>query len=416
MYLDNYDKCFDITSKKVEKIQAFIKKFEVLGNSLEQFKKNLNFMKIENIKKLASFDNDDESNISNSNSNNMSSQQEDELKDFLSDLQSIKEISPNIRENYTLNYDFYKGLIHFYVEKNFSKALEIFVNILNNNNLFMNSYFAIWRLLKVKGDLRILLNFSYFMVRAAHNSEVTYEDWVKAYILYSKALSLTNKKEEASLLLRNLLDIFANIPLDEVKFLSEIHKANRVSTTNNFINFDYALSFYSKHHVYKKSEAIFHFNYKLKCGKEKFKISEEDKLKYNLNEPTNQAEIKKKIARSLTSQSITTFNDIGSRKSKKVVENNNAYAINNNSILQHSIEVNDNDDYPYLNTNQENFEQMNHFTKDVFQNNLNNKSSKNIFEDVNIKNININTIDKLEEYVEKNIENIQISEDFTCNL
>jgi len=137
----------------------------------------------------------------------------------------------------------------------------------------MDAYYSIWRLLKINKRNRSLLNFSYYLVKIAHSAEVSYEDWLKSYILLSKALFLDGKLDDALELLRGLLDIFANIPLDDIKYLSEINKNNKISLKNNFFNFDYALSFYSKYHVYSKCEAIFKSRFKLR----------ENKISWDLN-------------------------------------------------------------------------------------------------------------------------------------
>lgn len=96
-YFENSDKAFDCTPKKLEKIKTFLMNYQILGNSLNQLKKNINL-----IKKV------------NSSSNKSSN--EEGLKNFLEDLQAIKGLNPNLKENYTLTYEFYKGMIHFYVD------------------------------------------------------------------------------------------------------------------------------------------------------------------------------------------------------------------------------------------------------------------------------------------------------------
>jgi hypothetical protein len=122
----------------------------------------------------------------------------------------------------------------------------------------MDAYYSIWRILKINKRYKSLIDFSFYLVKISHNSEVLFEDWLKSYILYSKALYLDDKLNDALELLRGLLDIFANIPLDEIKYLSEINKKNKISLkNNNFFDFDYVLSFYSKYHIYSKCEAIF---------------------------------------------------------------------------------------------------------------------------------------------------------------
>ena len=108
------------------------------------------------------------------------------------------------------------------------------------------------------------------MLKCSHSNEVNSSEWIKAYILYGQALFLNGKYEDAIELLRNLLDVFANIPIEEVKFLSEVNKNNKISLTNVFEYFEWALNFYSKNHVYEKSKAIFKFNFKRKKFKESF--------------------------------------------------------------------------------------------------------------------------------------------------
>ncbi len=117
-------------------------------------------------------------------------------------------------------------------------------------------------------EYKILLKSSLLMLKSSHSNEVNFSEWIKSYVLYAKALYLNARYEDSVELLRNLLDVFANIPLEEVKFLSEVNKNNRISMTNVFEYFEWALNFYSKYHVYKKSEAIFKANFTKKYFKE----------------------------------------------------------------------------------------------------------------------------------------------------
>jgi len=146
-------------------------------------------------------------------------------------------------------------------------ALNIFTNIINKDPYYMNANYSIWRLIKINRRYKSLLSFSYYLIKIAHNAEVTYEDWLKCYVLYSKALFLDGKLDDALELLRSLLDIFANIPLDEIKYLTEINKNNKISLKNNFFNFDSALAFYSKYHVYSKCEGLFKSSFKSRDNK-----------------------------------------------------------------------------------------------------------------------------------------------------
>ena len=167
----------------------------------------------------------------------------------------------------------------------------------------MNAYYSIWRLLKINKKNKSLLQFSFYLIKIAHSAEVTYEDWLKSYILFSKALFLDGKLDDALELLRGLLDIFANIPLDEIKYLSEINKNNKISLKNNFFNFDYALSFYSKYHVYTKCEAIFRSTLKSRDNK----ISRDFNLKGVSSKNTSQQTIEK-FSKSLIEEEY--YNDI----------------------------------------------------------------------------------------------------------
>lgn len=242
-----------------------------------------------------------------------------------------------------------------------------------------------WRVIRDLGDIRVLLNFSYFTIRRAHSSEITFEHWIKSYILYAKALTLNNRCEEALEVLRNVLDIFANIPLEEIKFISEIHKTNKISSTNNFVNFDYALTFYSKYHVYAKNRSIFHLNYRLKNGKDKFTIP--GNISRSLLE--QQASARKQLRQSLFNQSYTASNieDDKYRFDSLIA----------NSIENDQIEA---DDYVFV--KRKSVPDVNKHRKDAPK------------EDRTIEDIHINSIDKLEEYVENNIESIEIPQEYTC--
>lgn len=271
-------------------------------------------------------------------------------------------------------------------------------NIINTDPEFMNAYFGLWRVIRYLGDMRILLNFSYFTIRRAHSIEVTFEDWIKSYILYAKALTFNKRYEEALELLRNLLDIFANIPLEEIKFLSEIHKNNKISSTNNFVNFDYALSFYSKYHVYSKSESIFHLNYRLKTGKERFKL-----VSGNSPIADKQASAKRQLKRTFASQSFNVFND--------------GDAINNidNSVIKYEIDnsiVGNSIERDIIHTNEENFDKLNIMQNQAFNNCKNSKESP--YEDVKIEDIGVDDVNKLEDYIEKHIEHVEVPQEYTC--
>jgi hypothetical protein len=376
LYLDGDNENLQINQSKLEKINNFKKNYSLLGNSLMEFKKNLKFVK--NLE------------------TNKKTEKTERLKDFITDLQAIKELQPNIRENFSYFYEYQRGLIHLYIENDFEGALKIFMNVINSSKLFMKAYFQIWKILKKTSEYKVLLNFSYFMIRQSHNDEVNNHEWVKSYILYSKALFLNNRHEEAIQLLLNVLDIFAHIPLDEIKFLKEINKCNKIFTTNNFINFDYVLSFYSKYHVYKKSEAIFHFNFKCKSGKEKFLI---DELGSEFNSNFSN---RKKIVKSFLNRSSTLVTETISKNKTNSIFILNPLIDPLNPINQPSI----NEDLQqtiYLEENLSDEEKI---------------KSNNLYYllDSKIADVNINSVEKLEDYIEKQIEKIEIAEEYTCKI
>lgn len=115
----------------------------------------------------------------------------------------------------------------------------------------------LWKVLKYSEETKLFLYYSFFMLKVSHSNEVSVSDFIKSYVLLSKALFLNSKFDEAVNLLRNLLDTFACIPIEDLKYLSEIYRLNNISLTNMFVNFDSSLKFFSKYHVYEKSKGIF---------------------------------------------------------------------------------------------------------------------------------------------------------------
>ena len=88
-YLENSDNSFDFSSTKLEKIKSFNTKYEFLCNSLYQLRLNINFYK-KSTRVLTKV----------------------EIENFVIDLEQIKDLKPNIKENYTITYDYYKGLVN----------------------------------------------------------------------------------------------------------------------------------------------------------------------------------------------------------------------------------------------------------------------------------------------------------------
>ena len=89
VYIENADKSFDYSNSKLEKIKNFNAKYEFLCNSLYQLRHNINFYK-KSTRILS----------------------KTEIDNFLFDLDQIKELTPNIKENFTITYEYYKGLVN----------------------------------------------------------------------------------------------------------------------------------------------------------------------------------------------------------------------------------------------------------------------------------------------------------------
>ncbi len=155
------------------------------------------------------------------------------------------------------------NLIYRYLKINDSIVLKSAQNDINDNSRSQNledEFIENSQNLQMK-IYSILLNYSYFLVKLAHNDDVCNSYWVKAYLKYSKALFLNEKYDKCISVLINLLDIFSVIPLEEIKFLNVVNIKNKISIVNNYENFDIILKFYSKVHVYKKCEEIFYENH-----------------------------------------------------------------------------------------------------------------------------------------------------------
>ena len=234
LYSENYEKSFDYSVGKLEKIQQFMGKFEFFCNSLNGFKRNLNFVK-KTFTELSS----------------------DDVGNFLFDTGKIQEIVPNIKENFDVIYEYYKAKIYFYGARDIKESIRILLNIVHKKPHFMRAHFLVIKILKTIGDYSFLLKYCIYTIKVSHSDNVTTNEWLKSYLFYTKALFLNDMCEEAIDVLRSVLDIFAYIALDEIKFLNEINKNNKISLTNVFVDFNHALNFYSKFHVYEKCENIF---------------------------------------------------------------------------------------------------------------------------------------------------------------
>ncbi len=180
-YIENSDKAFDSSLKKIEKIRDFLKQYEILINSINDLKKNLQFVKRyiigdsykirkESSNFLSSGTSDGKeislSDIKNRNkrqinlsdhnqmnliynkcnivnhgnspnnkklqfkgctndSNNKKKNNNFRLNFYFDTLKSIKNIEPNLKQNKCIIYEFYKACSIFYVESKLH--LKIFI-------------------------------------------------------------------------------------------------------------------------------------------------------------------------------------------------------------------------------------------------------------------------------------------------
>lgn len=273
----------------------------------------------------------------------------------------------------------------------------------------MPAHFALWRVLKSMKEYKILLKFSLMMLKSSHSNEVNFSEWIKSYVLYAKALFLNARYEDSVELLRNLLDVFANVPLEEVKFLSEVNKNNKISLTNVFEEFEWALNFYSKHHVYMKSKTIFGLNFSRKYLKESSKenlILKEGKMiesKQNLENHLNKSSNSGIFILNQDEYEQNLEHSMEGYRSGFIIQHDN----NNNVILDNNA------------NNQGEFE----FDKEML---FKDREIENLKESLESKikqspvttetttNIDINEPNKLEEYIESKIDSISIPKTNTC--
>lgn len=243
-FLDNKTKSFGWSEKKEKKIQQFMYRYINLNKAMSEFKINLTMCKKFNY----------------SSPKLTKEQTKKKLFLFLSQIETLQTLEPNLKTNKNFIYDLFKAYCYFYIENNTNEALKILIKIIQNKKYFMEAHFLIWKVLRSLGNYKSLLLYSYYIIRISHLNEVSFQDWQKCYIYYSKALIFNGKFDDAINLLRNLLDVFANIPIEGIKYLSDIHKLNKISTTNIFVSLDSATEFYSKYRIYKKSLEIFDSN------------------------------------------------------------------------------------------------------------------------------------------------------------
>jgi len=111
-YSENIGKAFDGSLKKTKKIQEFLNKYYILVNSINQFKKNILIFKNYCLP-------DDENNFALFKKKNRfeeNYESSSDLKNFLMDFDKIQEFRPNIDNNFLEFYEYYRGLIHLYID------------------------------------------------------------------------------------------------------------------------------------------------------------------------------------------------------------------------------------------------------------------------------------------------------------
>lgn len=151
------------------------------------------------------------------------------------------------------------------------------------NQYFFPAYLAIWKLIKNSGNKKLLLSFSFFIIKICHSDEISNNEWLKAYILYSKSLCIDNQLENSLEVLRSLMDLFPFYPIEDLKYIEEINKTNKISFKNNFLKHDLISNFFSRGHVYQKCEKIFNGNYNYeKPSSKDLELYDFPLLKYSL--------------------------------------------------------------------------------------------------------------------------------------
>lgn len=334
---------------------------------------------------------------------------------YLEKIQFIKEIEPNIKYFKSVIYEYHKAVSLFYVDKSIFDALKILFNIINAKKHFMPAHFQIWKILNFLQDYKLLLDFSYFTIKVSHLNEVAFNDWTQSYVYYAKALYLNGKSEEAVNLLKNVLDVFSITPLEKVKLLSEIAKSNSIASSNVFENFDKALTFYSKYHVFQKNEEIFENNFSHQRNENSLNsiILELNEVRSNgssLDERINIPEIPtpSKTRNKFNEINIINANEIEISSPNKYPLSPNVYPESPNPNYQNELLTID--DNFYLNGHT--------YNSFLFQKDANFVNASKLFEnkDKTLKDIEVNNKRKVYEFIHKEIDEVEIPNESPCNI
>jgi hypothetical protein len=387
---ENYDKSFNFrpgnkahlqNNKKLQKVKLFLKQYDVLCENLLLFKENILFMK----KTL----------------HGLNLQQ---IQDFFSDLDTMKKLNPNIKYKHSLIFEYYKALVFNHVVKNEEEAIRLYCNIINYDYTFTKAYFKLFKLLKKscseQRSLKILIKYAFFLLKNTLNDEVDSKSFIKALIYYSKSLFLNEKYEEAITILINSLDIFVNFSaIEEICFLNKINADNKIST-NVFVNFDKAIKFYSKFHVFKKSDEmrIFSNNFRKRKSTEQVVVELRNQTTENANE------LYKKESSYV--QTLENPND----QEERSIDCFNSPKLNFNQPKSSSLSPDKSRSKKYSPLNQPyntSFE-PNFINLSNMQNDMSGNDSYQVHLE-NVPDINIKNISMLEDYIDSNIDHIEIN-------
>ena len=375
-YSISNEKNINTSIKKMSKINLFFSKYEFFCYRFTDFIKYILTFKIQENNNTTDFDH----------------------KKINNDLNAIKNRVPNIKENYAITYEYLRGLIQLYVQKNYSASLRIFINIIHKNSTYMPAHFALWDLIKLEEDYKFLLKFSLFTLKVAHSNGVELNYWINAYYNYSKALVLNNENDDAIKLLIIMLDNFASIKLDDIKYINSIYKENKISYTHEFKNFESGLKFYSKNYIFEKAEYIFKKNHRFRKN---------DK---NMNSDNILSSIDNQSDQNTHAHSKNTH----SHQIPEIPEINNEIldnlgfldALQNNSIMATEPQ--------FLNTEEIQIEplvkkeELPHIDESVIE-------KEEYDSDVSLIDLEITEMNNFEKFIDKNLESFLINVESPCN-
>ncbi len=385
------EKNVNTSNKKISKINSFFNKFEHFCERLTDFIKYIQTFKIQE----------------NNNITDVC------FKKINNDLNTIKNRVPNIKDNYAITYEYLRGLIQLYVQKNNPLSLRIFINIIHKNSTYMPAHFALWDLIKLEEEYKFLLKFSLFTLKVAHSNSVELSYWINAYYNYSKALVLNNENEDAIKLLTMMLDNFASIKLDDIKYLNGIYKENKISHTHEFKTFDSGLKFYSKNYIFEKAESIFKKHHRFK--KNDVKTSNSDKILTSVDQSDQNTLVQSDKNTGRDSHQIPEIHD------NEIIENFGGFldSIHNTSInycptepqfLNTVDELNNDNNIPHMpietQIKKEDFHQMDASVSIIEKEDYDSAGS--------LLDLEITEMNNFEKFIDKNLENFSLNVDSPC--